>query len=132
MRITTCVDGFGTFELCRTLPKQVTKMLEASLTLCAMSWTVSSPSATTTMMEVISDMMRGAETAPGWPRVSWRLLSWKDKVLLVLVQVPDGSLASEGAIGPLGCPPASPRAPLSSSAVPDECAHEREQEELPF
>lgn len=91
-------DLFGTFEQLGKLRPAETRMLEASLTLCAMSWTCSSTSAATTMMEVIADMLRGATTPKGWPRVTWKLWTTGCRLSLQLVEVPLGSTASEGAL----------------------------------
>jgi len=98
VRITTSPDGFGTFELLSQPPKAVTKKLDSSLTLCAMSWTCSSTMAAITMMGVIADMMRGARTPKGRPRCSWILFHVEQTLWLQLVEVPEGSLASEGAL----------------------------------
>lgn len=98
MPTTILEDLFGTFEQLGKLRPVETRTLEASLTLCAMSWTCSSTSAATTMMEVIADMLRGATTPKGWPRVSWKLWTHGNLLRMQLVEVPLGSQAGEGAL----------------------------------
>jgi len=49
-------------------------------------------------MEVIADMLRGATTPKGWPRVSWKLWTHGNLLRMQLVEVPLGSQAGEGAL----------------------------------
>lgn len=117
------------------LPSRVTRKLEACLTLCVMSWRCSSTSAAMTMSSVMTDMMMGAATPKGWPRIQWTFIVHKETLYLQLTQVPVGSLASEGALGM----PASvePRSTAVSSVEPEGAGNgplfERLEElELPF
>jgi len=98
MQDTISPDGFGTCEVHGKLRPKATLQLESCSTLCVMSWTCSSTSAAVTMMQVMEDMMRGATTPKGWPRISWQLILEQERVLLQVMRVPAGSTASEGAL----------------------------------
>lgn len=98
MPTTTSEDFFGTCEQRERLPRKVTSKLESCLTHCVMSWTCSSSSAAHQMALTMADMMRGAMTPKGWERMSWMFHVERNNVHLQLMQVPAGSLASEGAL----------------------------------
>lgn len=95
MPTTTFEVGAGTLQPQGRLPTRATRELESSLTSCVMSWRCSSTSAAKTMSQVMEDMMMGAVSPLGWPRIRWHLGVHKDLLVLWITEEPYGSQVCE-------------------------------------